>query len=63
MHLQPLTAACRCQALCLLRQKERKEALAKALAVKDRFKGVRTKYYVLKAFASTAEVSHRSRIR
>ena len=46
-----------------MRQKERKEALAKALAVKDRFKGVRTKYYVLKAFASTAEVSHRSRIR
>ena len=46
----------RCQALCLLRQKERKEALAKALAVKDRFKGVRTKYYVLKAYASTAEV-------
>ncbi|KAL1515655.1 hypothetical protein AB1Y20_002273 [Prymnesium parvum] len=44
------------QALCLLRSNQAREALDKALAVKDRFKGVRTKYYVLKAFASTAEV-------
>lgn len=40
----------------MLRQNEFKEALNKVLAVKDRFKGLRTKYYVLKAFASTAEV-------
>ena len=32
-------------------------ASARASQVKDRFKGKRTKYYVLKAFASTAEVT------
>ena len=35
---------------------KREEALEKANMVKDRFKGKRTKYYVLKAFSSTAEV-------
>ena len=43
-------------ALALLRSGKREEALEKALLVKDRFKGKRTKYYVLKAYASTAEV-------
>ncbi|KAL3913051.1 MAG: hypothetical protein SGPRY_008123, partial [Prymnesium sp.] len=43
-------------ALCDMRENKKGEALARALKVKDRFKGVRTKYYVLKAFASTAEV-------
>jgi len=43
-------------ALCFLRDGKKEEALSRALLVKDRFKGVRTKYYVLKAFASTAEV-------
>ena len=33
----------------------REFAFEKALMVKDRFKGRRTKYYVLKAFSSTAE--------
>lgn len=43
-------------ALAYLRSGRHQEALEKALMVKDRFKGRRTKYYVLKAFASTAEV-------
>ena len=43
-------------ALCLLRMGDEEGALGYALKVKDRFKGPRTKYYVLKAFASTAEV-------
>jgi len=43
-------------ALALLRSGRKEQALEKALKVKDRFKGKRTKYYVLKAFSSTAEV-------
>jgi len=43
-------------ALCYLRQGKNDEALMRVMKVKDRFKGVRTKYYVLKAFASTSEV-------
>ena len=43
-------------ALALLRSGNREEALEKCMLVKDRFKGKRTKYYVLKAYASTAEV-------
>ena len=43
-------------ALCYLRKGERQQALEKALQTKDRFKGKRTKYYVLKGFTSTAEV-------
>jgi hypothetical protein len=43
-------------ALGLLRSGLQDQALEKALKVKDRFKGKRTKYYVLKAFSSTAEV-------
>jgi len=43
-------------ALGYLRSGRHQEALEKALMVKDKFKGRRTKYYVLKAFASTAEV-------
>ncbi|EOD28762.1 hypothetical protein EMIHUDRAFT_234587 [Emiliania huxleyi CCMP1516] len=50
-------------ALCLLRMGDEEGALGYALKVKDRFKGPRTKYYVLKAFASTAEaVSIASRL-
>lgn len=43
-------------ALALLRSGQKQEALEQVLQVKDRFKGKRTKYYVLKAFASAAEV-------
>ncbi len=43
-------------ALALLRSGQFEEAFERAMRVKDRFKGKRTKYYVLKAFASTAEV-------
>lgn len=43
-------------ALCLLRLGQADQALSYAQKVKDRFKGPRTKYYVLKAFSSTAEV-------
>ena len=43
-------------ALGLLRSGQKEQALEKALKVKDRFKGKRTKYYVLKAYSSTAEV-------
>ena len=43
-------------ALALLRSGRHEEALAKAMLLMDRFKGKRTKYYVLKAYASTAEV-------
>ena len=43
-------------ALALLRSGKREEALEKAMMGKDRFKGKKTKYYVLKAFSSTAEV-------
>ena len=43
-------------ALALLRSSRRQEALEMALRAKDRFKGKRTKYYVLKAYSSTAEV-------
>jgi len=43
-------------ALCLLRLGHADQAMSYALKVKDRFKGPRTKYYVLKAFSSTAEV-------
>ena len=43
-------------ALALLRSGQSQEAFERAMRVKDRFKGRSTKYYVLKAFASTAEV-------
>ena len=43
-------------ALALLRVGRPAEAYEKALKVKDRFKGRRTKYYVLKGFASVTEV-------
>ena len=43
-------------ALALLRSGQSQEAFERAMCVKDRFKGRSTKYYVLKAFASTAEV-------
>ena len=43
-------------ALALLRGGELGEAYSMALKVKDRFKGRRTKYYVLKAYTSCAEV-------
>ena len=43
-------------ALALLRAGRPKEAYAMALKVTDRFKGRRTKYYVLKGFLSVAEV-------
>ena len=43
-------------ALCALRRQKPVEALTHALACKDRFKGPRTKYYVLKGFSATAEV-------
>jgi len=43
-------------ALALLRTGEPQKAYDMALKVKDRFKGRRTKYYLLKSFVSVAEV-------
>ena len=43
-------------ALALMRAGEPSEAYAMALKVKDRFKGRRTKYYVLKSFVAVCDV-------
>jgi len=56
LNILKLTNSFGQSALCLYRSNKREEALEKALQVKDRFRGPRTKYYVLKAYSSTAEV-------
>ena len=43
-------------ALALMRAGEQSEAYSMALKVKDRFKGRRTKYYVLKSFVAVCDV-------